>query len=171
MGDEVGRSQQGNNNTFCQDNELNWLDWTLKERNAELFRFCQALIAFRKAHTALRHPQFSGSGRGESGILELSWHGTQAWRADWSGTSRVLAFQARIRGGNSDDLVYAAINMYWETLPFELPSLEDGRTWRVFANTGVEAPGDVFAAGSEPPVGNVKELLVGGRSVVILVAR
>jgi glycogen operon protein len=170
MGDEVGRSQQGNNNAYCQDNELNWLDWSLKERNAELFRFCQALIAFRKSHPVLRHRHFAGSRQGESGSIEVSWHGTQAWRPDWSGTSRVLAFQARLRGGSRDDVVYAAFNMYWETLAFELPSLEEGRTWRVFANTSSAAPHDVFVPGSEPPVENSRELLVAGRSVVILAA-
>jgi glycogen operon protein len=170
MGDEVARSQQGNNNTYCQDNELNWLDWSLKERNAELFRFCRALIAFRKSHPVLRHRHFSGSVQGESGSLDISWHGTQAWRPDWSGTSRVLAFQARLRDGSRDDVVYAAFNMYWETLAFELPSLEEGRTWRVFANTSSEAPHDVFEPGSEPPVENSRELLVAGRSVVILAA-
>jgi glycogen operon protein len=171
MGDEVGRTQQGNNNTYCQDNELNWLDWGLKQRNAELFRFCQALIALRKAHPVLRQSRFAGSGRGETGILELSWHGTRAWVADWSGTSRVLAFLARLRGGSPDDVVYAAFNTYWETLPFEVPTLEDGRTWHVFANTGEEPPADVFVPGTELPLENPRQLLVGGRSVVILVAR
>lgn len=171
MGDELGRSQRGNNNTYCQDNEWNWLDWSLRQRNQELFRFCQALIAFRKAHPVLRHPQFAGFESGASGQLEITWHGTTAWRADWSGTSRVLAFQARLRHGSLDDMVYAAFNMYWESLPFEPPSLEDGRAWRVFANTAGEFPNDVFAAGAEPLVENPHELLVGGRSVVILVAR
>jgi isoamylase len=171
MGDESGRSQQGNNNTYCQDNELNWLDWSLQEQHAELFRFCQALIALRKAHPVLRHPHFAGSGRGDSGTLDISWHGTQAWRADLSGTSRVLAFQARLRGGNPDDVVYAAFNLYWETLPFEPPTVDDGRQWHVFANTGLESPNDICSPGSEPPLENPKQLLVGGRSVVILVAR
>ena len=171
MGDEMGRSQQGNNNAYCQDSELNWLDWNLKEQNAELFRFCQALIALRKAHPVLRHPRFAGSGKGESGALEISWHGTQPWRPDWSGTSRVLAFQARLQGESLDDLVYAAFNMYWDPLLFDLPAPEDGRQWHVFADTGAEPPDDVRLPGSEPAIPNAKQMLVGGRSVVILVAR
>ena len=171
MGDEVGRSQQGNNNTYCQDNELNWLDWSLVKQNAELFRFCQALIALRKSHPALRHPYFAGSGKGDRGALEISWHGTSPWHADLSGTSRVLAFQARLRGANPDDIVYAAFNMYWETLPFEPPAVEDARAWHVFANTGLESPNDVCMPGDEPRLKDPKPLLVGGRSVVILVAR
>jgi glycogen operon protein len=61
--------------------------------------------------------------------------------------------------------------MYWETLPFEVPALEDGRTWHVFANTGVDPPADVFSPSTEPPLQDPRQLLVGGRSVVILVAR
>ena len=171
MGDDMGRTQQGNNNAYCQDNELSWLDWNLKEQNAELFRFSQVLVALRKAHPALRHFHFAGSGSGESGALEISWHGTQPWRPDFSGTSRVLAFQSRLRGGNPDDVVYAAFNMYRETLPFEPPTLDDGLQWHVFVNTGLEFPDDVCALGGEPLPENMKELLVRGRSVVILVAR
>jgi len=174
MGDEIGRSQQGNNNTYCQDNELNWLNWNLLQQQAELFQFCQALIAFRKAHPVLRQLHFPGSGKGNADALEISWHGTRPWHADWSGTSRVLAWQARLRGEPADDIaddiVYAAFNMYWETLPFEPPTLEDGHAWHVVANTGIEPPNDVHSPGSEPLLDNTKPLLVGGRSVVILVA-
>lgn len=171
MGDEIGRTQMGNNNAYCQDNELTWLDWGLRQTNSELFRFCQALIAFRKAHPALRHPHFAGCDSDDSGKLEITWHGTRPWHADLSGASRVLAFQARLRGEHSDDLVYAALNMYWEALSFEPPAVDDGRQWCVFANTGAAAPNDVYAPGDEPPLEHQKPLLVGGRSVVILTAR
>ncbi|MBN2580836.1 MAG: hypothetical protein JXB10_17755 [Pirellulales bacterium] len=171
MGGEMGRTQRGNNNAYCQDNELSWLDWSLRQTNAELIRFCQALIAFRKAQPALRHPRFPGCCKDQSGRLELTWHGTQPWRADLSGSSRVLAFQARLRGENRDDIVYAAFNMYWETLPFEPPELADGRRWHVFANTAAASPHDVYPPGDEPPLEDPKRLLVGGRGVVILVAR
>ncbi len=169
MGDEVGRTQQGNNNTYCQDNELNWLNWDLKEQNHELFRFCQALIAFRKAHPVLRHPHFAGADVGD--VLEFTWHGTKPWQADWSGASRVIAFMVRLQGGHPNDLVYAAFNMYWETLHFEPPAVADGRRWHVFANTGVAYPHDVWMPGREPALENPQQLLVGGRAVVILVAR
>jgi glycogen operon protein len=171
MGDEVGRTQRGNNNAYCQDNDSSWLDWDLTERNAELLRFCRALIALRRAHPALRHGDFAGSGKGGSGGLELSWHGTQAWQADLSGGSRALAFQARLRGTGPDDLVYAAFNMYWEPLRFEPPAVEDGRAWHLFANTGLAAPQDICLPGSELPLESPEPLLVIGRSVVVLVAR
>lgn len=171
MGDELGRSQNGNNNTYCQDNELNWLDWRLKESNADLFRFFRALIEFRKTHPVLRHAQFAGAGSAESSVLELAWHGTRAWQPDWSGTSRVLAFHARLRGVKQDDIVYVAFNMYWETLPMEPPALECGRKWHLFADTGKDAPLDIHEVGHEPLLTDTRSMLVAGRSVVILVAR
>jgi glycogen operon protein len=171
MGDEIGRSQQGNNNAYCQDNELSWLDWSLKTRHAELFRFCQALISFRKAHPVLRRSQYSAAERGASDKFEIGWHGTQPWRADLSGASRVLAFHARLRREGVDDLIYAAFNSYWETLDFDLPPADDNRQWHLFANTGVESPHDVCLPGHERPLKDPHRIHVAGRSVVILVAR
>jgi pullulanase/glycogen debranching enzyme len=93
MGDEVAKTQYGNNNTYCQDNELNWLNWQLTEENASLLRFVKLLIAFRHAHPVLRsthhltHRDYVGSG-----YPDLSWHGEHAWNPDWSPESRTLAF-------------------------------------------------------------------------------
>ena len=87
MGDEFARTQHGNNNAYCQDNELSWVDWAALEANQDLFRFFKNRIAFRKAHANLR----SGCYLGGDGV-RLSWHGTRAWDVDWSGTARTLAF-------------------------------------------------------------------------------
>ena len=170
-GDEVGRTQGGNNNTYCQDNELSWFDWNQVQTNAELLRFCRSMIAFRKAHPTIRHGRFAGAGPSESGSLEISWHGTEPYRADWPGTSRVLAFHTRLRREPPDDVVYAALNMYWDALPFGLPDLEVGRRWHLFANTGMQASNDVYDLGSEPEAEDQNQILVGGRSVMILVVR
>ena len=94
MGDEIGRTQQGNNNTYCHDNDLNWLDWWLAESR---IRSCcgsrSGMIAFRHAHPVLRpKDHFRGESTCGSGCADISWHGTQAWSADWSAGSRVLAF-------------------------------------------------------------------------------
>lgn len=176
MGDEVGRTQYGNNNTYCHDNELNWLDWNLLQKNADLFQFVKHCIAFRRAHPVLRHREhFRNHDYMGSGYPDISWHGTQAWHADWSASSRTLAFllcgKHAKNGSTPDDFIYVAMNMYWEALWFELPRLPVGLQWHVFANTGVAAPGDSCKPGQEPPLADQKGLLLGDRSVTILVGR
>jgi glycogen operon protein len=176
MGDELGRSQQGNNNAYCHDNELNWLDWSLLQTNAPLFRFFKNCIAFRHVHPALRgkthltHQDYMGSG-----YADITWHGVQAWNADHSGTSRVLAFMLcgrHAKGGLAvDDYIYVAMNMYWESLQFELPGLPGGLNWHLFADTEAPAPRDSWESGTEPLLQNQHCFSVGGRSVVILVGK
>jgi glycogen operon protein len=166
MGDECGQTQQGNNNTYCQDSPLAWLDWDLVSENAELFRFCRLMIQLRKQHPALRHSQHPGPG-----APEANWHGTRAWRADWSPGSRVLAFHRIASDGDGMDVVYVAMNMHWESLDFELPGPPEGRTWRVVANTHLPSPDDICEAGREVPLSDQATICVGGRSVIVLVAR
>lgn len=173
MGDEVGRTKDGNNNTYCHDSELNWLDWSLLQSNADLFRFVRNCIAFRRAHPILRdRSRFQDDHQG-TGYPLISWHGTQAWNADWSAGSRTLAYM--LCGANPvgdqepDDFVYVALNSHWEDHTFELPHLPDGTHWHVFANTGVGLPEDVWEPGIEPRVADQRHFCVGPRSVVVLV--
>jgi glycogen operon protein len=176
MGDEMGRTQQGNNNTYCQDNELNWLDWTLLKTNAELFRFVKTCIVFRHAHPVLRnryhyrHVDYVGSS-----YPDISWHGTRAWSADWSGFSRVIAFllcgKHAKQGTVTDDYLYVAMNMYHEALEFEIPRLPEGMQWHIAANTGATYPEDCWEPGKEPLLANQQRFLLGGRSVCILMGR
>jgi glycogen operon protein len=176
MGDEVGRTQGGNNNAYCHDSELNWLDWTLLETNAPLFRFFKNCLAFRHAHpvlrskTHLRNQDYLGSG-----YADITWHGVKAWHADWSGTSRTLAFMLCGRHAKEglavDNYIYVAMNMYWEPLPFELPSLPEAMSWHLFANTSAPSPGDNWEPGTEPVLENQHNFLVGDRSVLILVGK
>jgi glycogen operon protein len=175
MGDEVGRTQQGNNNTYCHDNELSWFDWELCRDNADLLRFTSLLIDFRHRHSVLRNRwHLSGQDRVGSGYPDLSWHGRQAWRPDWSAESRTLAFMLcgrHARGGTEvDDYLYVAMNMHWEAHGFELPELPDGMRWHVFANTGMPAPDDAHEPGREPLMTDPYVLLA-PRSTAILVGR
>jgi isoamylase len=176
MGDEIGRTQHGNNNTYCQDNEMNWLDWSLLEKNAELFRFAKHMLAFRHKHPVLRNRwHLSNRDYVGSGYADISWHGAKAWNADWSGDSRVLAFMLcgkHARGGTVlDNYVYVAMNMHWETHWFDLPGLPDGMRWHVMANTGVPSPTDIWKAGEEPLLEPSNGLVVSDRSVVILLGK
>ncbi len=176
MGDEVGRSQSGNNNAYCHDNELNWLDWRLRESNAELFQFFQRCIAFRKAHPVLRdrscvatHPDSDSDG------ALVSWHGTRAWHADWAGYARTLAFmvgggayRSRRRHGRHD--------LRRDEHALGAPCVRaaralGGRRWHVFADTALPPPEDAWPVGAEPAVADQRRISVHDRSVVVLVGR
>jgi isoamylase len=176
MGDEFSRSQKGNNNTYCQDNVLNWLDWSLMDQHEDLIRFFANCVNFRLAHPVFRNRwHLSNQDRVGSGNPDISWHGIQAWNPDWSGSSRLLAFMLdgkHARGGKvKDDDIYVAMNMHWENHWFELPEIHEGKKWHVFANTGANPPQDIWEVGNEPLLENQQGIMVGDRSVVILVGR
>ena len=172
-GDEVGRTQGGNNNAYCHDSPLSWFDWSLVERNAELLDFVRNCIAFRNAHRVLRagtHPD----GKDELGIgyPDISWHGVRAWTPDWSHDSHLLGL---LRTGVTDDgaadFVYQVFNAHWEGHDVELPELPPGVRWHLFADTLVPIPGDACAPGREPVLTNQEAIRVGPRSAVVLVGR
>lgn len=176
MGDEMGRTKQGNNNTYCHDNELNWLDWALLDQNPDLFRFTKNMIAFRKAHPILRNRNhFRGIDLIGSGYPDISWHGVRMWRPDWAEYSRTLAFMLdgshAMDGLTTDDMIYVAMNMHWESHEFELPPLNNRRRWHVFIDTSKRHPYDVYELGKEPPLQNQHHYTVNDRTVVILVGK
>ncbi len=176
MGDEVARTQSGNNNTYCQDNALNWLDWNQMNTQGELLRFYSNFIKFRLAHPVFRNRwHLSNQDRLNCGYPDISWHGTQAWHPDWDEANHVLAFMLsgkHARGGTlQDDDIYVAMNMHWESHWFELPVLPAGKSWHVFANTGAPAPQDIWETGHEPELENQGGILLGERSVLVLVGK
>jgi len=177
MGDEMGRTKNGNNNTYCHDNELNWLNWDLLEKNADLFKFFKHCIAFRKAHPVLRNNwHFRNQDYVGSGYGDITWHGTKAWNADWSNSNRTIAFMLcgkhAKQGTYEDNYIYVAMNMHWEAHWFELPALHPSMKWHIFANTGVTPPTqDSWEPGTEPLLEEQSGLLIGDRSVVILVGK
>ena len=176
MGDEFGRSQNGNNNTYCHDNELSWLNWDLLQQNSALFRFVKNSIAFRHTHPVLRNRQhFQNHDYVGSGYADITWHGTQAWQTDWSNHIRTLAFMLcgkhALQGTVADNYIYVAMNMHWEAHWFEIPVLPADLQWHVFANTGCNPPDDCYEPGTEPLLINQSSILLGDRSVVILVGK
>ena len=174
-GDEMGKTQGGNNNAYCQDNEISWIDWGLLKDNSELFNYCKKMIAFRNAHPALRSCHHFTNCNAHNGYPDISWHGTKAWSCDWSPESRVLAFLLNgdsVKGGTAKDaFIYVAINMHWETHGFQLPQLPGGIFWHVAANTGMAAPEDIAETGREKRIGDQSGFLVGSRSIVVLVGK
>jgi len=167
-GDEVRRTQQGNNNGYCQDNELSWVDWTLVKEHADLYRFFKEMIAFRKAHPALHRPRFFSGETNERGLRDIEWHGCSLYRPGWSDPdSQVLGFT--LAGLDGDPDIHVMMNMYWEELPFEIPPVQ-GRQWYVKADTSRPAPGDIVAEGQEREVVE-QNYHVGSRSVVVLISK
>ena len=157
-GDEVRRTQQGNNNAYCQDNVISWFDWTLPEKNADLHRFWKLMIEFRKAHAAVHRGQFFGPG-------EVAWHGTKLNEPGWlDPEARVLAMTLARLNGDSD--IHVMLNMHWDRLDFELPP---NRRWFKAVDTSAAPPHDIENPGSEPPVAGGTYPLE-GRSVVVLIS-
>ncbi len=160
-GDEVGRSQHGNNNAYCQDNEIGWFDWNLAESNAALLRFFRLLIRFRRDHPLLRRAMFA------AGPVEVEWHGVRLHQPDWSYESRSLAMHVFGRPDNAQDHVYLIANAHWEAHEFELPVVP-GWEWLRVIDTSFASPADIADPGAETALRNTMRYQVGPRSVVVL---
>jgi glycogen operon protein len=182
-GDEIGRTQQGNNNAYCQDNEISWLDWRLAEKNAGLLRFFQLMIAFRKRCALLRRSTFQLNGEGG---FHISWHGTKRMKPDWSSESRSVAMQLTQlhrglqvpatfaenwadQSGPRDDLHFIA-NAYSGDLEFELPQIGEHEWFRV-VDTAEASPLDIAEDGQEFPLLSQESYIVKARSVAIFVSK
>lgn len=162
MGDEVRRSQDGNNNAYCQDNPLGWFDWTLIERNAGLLRFASLLIGQRSRRSSQAEDQRLDL----SGLLSrhgLTWHGVRLGQPDWSATSHCLAMTTDAIGGGRG--FHIMINGWHEDLRFELPPVADG--WRRWIDTARPPPADIVPMDQAAEV-EAGSCLVTGRSIVIL---
>ncbi|MFP4362395.1 MAG: glycogen debranching protein GlgX [Spirochaetia bacterium] len=175
-GDEFGNSQKGNNNAYCQDNEISWLDWGLVKQNADLFHFAKGVIALRKNHAAFRNKyHFQNKDYMGSGWADITWHGNKAWWADWSENSRMLAFllcgKHAKQGLVQDDLIYVAMNMDWQMHGFTVPGLGDDMSWYIAVNTDLPSGKDVYPKGKEVLLENQQEILVGPRSIAVLIGK
>ena len=158
-GDEFGRSQGGNNNAYCHDGPLSWLDWDLAERNADLVRFTGRVLAFRRAHPVLR-------GTGHLTAEQVTWHGRQPSTPDWTDGSRLLAVELR----EGPDRLYLAANAHWEPVRLELPAPPDGLAWHRFADTSLGADA-ASEPGREPRLADQSALHLAARSTVVLITR
>jgi glycogen operon protein len=168
MGDEMRRTQQGNNNAYCQDNEISWLDWTLLEKYPDIFRFTQHLVRLRRALDIFQG-EFNISLDEMLHYARIQWHGTELYQPDWDDESRSIAFTARGIGGRR--YFHAILNAYWEPQRFALPPKPAGTEgWRCIVDTALPAPQDF----REPPVAPIvrsKRYAVAARSVVLFIAQ
>ena len=167
FGDEVRRTQLGNNNAYCQDNEIGWFDWRLVDRHADIRRFFRGLVHLRRAHPTLykrRLVQCPPKPDQDDGV---SWHGVRLYEPDWSEDSHSLACLLYSTAGDAD--FYLAVNAYWEPLTFELPTPPHQRRWLRVVDTSLPSPHDLSDPGSEPPVTR-SSYQVGPRSVIALMS-
>ena len=165
-GDEFGDTRYGNNNPYCQDNEISWLDWTLleKEPNRDLFEFFRYMITFRKKHPSIRkdlEPSYIG-------FPSMSVHGLTPWEPDAPESSYAASvlFAGYDEDTRKEDLVYVAVNSHWQTAELTLPDLPEGYAWKIAVNTG-DPLQQTFEEGEMPAAG--KQLLLGERSVIVFV--
>jgi glycogen operon protein len=167
MGDEVRRTQHGNNNAYCQDDETSWFDWTLLERHRGLHRFVHALIAFRHqrdilvARTQLTLNQLLA-------VARLAWHGVELGSPDWSDRSHSLAFTLTSVGARFR--LHGMFNAYWEPLRFQLPTAgtEASGGWQRWIDTSRPAPDDIVDREQAQVLADTS-YLVQPRSIVLLV--
>ena len=167
MGDEVRRTQCGNNNAYCQDNDLSWFDWTLPDKHRDFHRFVKIVIAIR-----LRLGPVRDAGLSLNEFLrqaKIHPHGVKLDQPDWGDDSHTLVFT--VLGLKGHALFHVMINAYWEPLAIELPPRTEGphQGWRRLVDTALESPDDVCEGPDLLPVQD-ETYLVQPRSVVILVA-
>ena len=140
MGDEVRRTQHGNNNAYCQDNETSWFDWTLLEKHADVHRFVRLLLMRR----VLRDSPAERQRVALSEMLHMAkqaWHGLKLHQPDWSPHSHSLAFGAEMP--HAGFRLHLIMNAYREALEFQLPAAEAGAPWRRWIDTSLDSPNDI----------------------------
>jgi glycogen operon protein len=149
MGDEVRRTQRGNNNAYCQDNETSWFDWSLTATHADVLRFASLLCSWRLVLQA-NLEQRSANLNERLRLAERTWHGVKLGQPDWSATSHSVALHTEARNHNL--VLYLILNAFWEPLDFELPPASTGNPWRRWIDTSLESPNDIVEWETAPPV-------------------
>ena len=163
-GDEFADTRYGNNNPYCQDNLISWLDWSLLEKNRALYEFFRYMIHFRKAHACIRkdlEPSYLG-------FPSMSLHGLTPWKPDLPESSHTacVLFSGYDDSLHKEDLVFLAVNTHWCSAALTLPQLPDGYTWKIAVNTGGKKQ-QTFTDSEIPAAGS--SVLLGERSVIVFV--
>lgn len=161
-GDELRRTQRGNNNAYCQDNAVSWVDWNFLEKHREIHRFARGMIAFRRAHPVLRRAAFYSD-------ADIQWFGPQGTAPAWTDPGR-KSFACLIFGQSEADL-FLMFNADTAPSDFSIPAAPGIKTWRVAVDTSREAAGDLYEPGKEPSMEERASFRVGPRSSAILLAR
>ncbi|MBO4532769.1 MAG: glycogen debranching protein GlgX [Treponema sp.] len=167
-GDEMRRTQGGNNNAYCQDNEISWIDWTLAKKNEGLVRFTKNLIAYRKAHNVFSRTKFFTDCYDKNTVPEIAWYDINAKNPDWAKQKRFLAFKLNGAGSGDTDF-YIATNTDIYDLTITLPALADGRKWYLVADTSLASPEDIAQPGTEELLREQRRyVLLSGATVMLI---
>jgi isoamylase len=158
-GDEFRRTQRGNNNAYCQDNEVSWIDWRFVERHPDIHRFTRGMIAFRRAHRVLRKEEFYTD-------ADIKWFGPEGGAPEWADKER-RSFACLILGGTEPDLLLL-FNADARIIDFVVPPSPAGTIWRLAADTSRASPEDLFESGKEPRVEAQAGFRLGARASAIL---
>ena len=135
-GDEMGRSRMGNNNPYCQDNDITWINWKLLETNREIYDYVSVLAEYRKKHRVLHMVEEPRNIDYLSvGLPDISFHGVEPWRVDFSYGSRQLAVLYNGKYGENENSIYVALNAYWEDTVFNIPEASADGSWKYVMST------------------------------------
>lgn len=173
MGDEFGNSQGGNNNPYCQDNEITWLNWRNLESHREIFAFVKELSAIRKAHPVLRQDrEIRLMDYGACGYPDASYHGAAPWKPDTASYSRQLGIMycgkyVRKDRINHDDFFYVAYNLHWEPYEFALPKLPKGMRWEPCAASDAAKERET----EEAEESRQQRVVLSGRSICVFIGK
>ena len=163
MGDEVRRTQCGNNNAYCQDNAVSWFSWDDVLTHADVHRFARGLIRFHQDSAIFRDRSFWG----EPGATKIAWHGVRLNQSEWDDDSHSLAFE--LLHPQAQQHLHVMLNAYWEPLEFELPAPAAGREWRRLVDTALATPQD-FSDPPAPLENDQRQYMCQARSSVVLVS-
>jgi isoamylase len=170
FGDEVLRTQKGNNNGYCQDNETGWFDWRLAETNQDMLRFVQKMIAFRKRHPALMRRRFLTGQKSQGQRLpDVTWHGFRLNAPLWGDPdARLLAYTLAGTHPEEED-IHVILNMSEDALELDLPAIP-GRVWHLAVDTAIPSPGDIPESSAQVSL-KIPKYKVRDRSVVVFESR
>lgn len=166
-GDEFCDTRFGNNNPYCQDNLTSWLDWKLLDTHRDIFEFCKYMIHFRRNHPAIR----KSIAQSHCGFPPISQHGATPWDDNFTQDSKIVCtmFAGHDEKQDFEDIVYLAVNPYWESILIHLPKLPKPLQWHLAVDTSLsDTGGCTFEKEQMSHVGN--DYLIGARTVVVLTA-
>ena len=166
-GDEFCDTRFGNNNPYCQDNLTSWLDWKLLDTHRDIFEFCKYMIHFRRNHPAIR----KSIAQSHCGFPPISQHGATPWDDNFTQDSKIVCtmFAGHDEKQDLEDIVYLAVNPYWESILIHLPKLPEPLQWHLAVDTSLsDTGGCTFEKEQMSHVGN--DYLIGARTVVVLPA-